>query len=144
MSIVIQDPEYVLRGVAGEAFGRTYLLLSPMVIGRTPECDISISAPGLSRRHARLRPTRDGLEIEDLRSSNGTFINGQRIATGTARPGDEIAFDQLRFRVSAATTHRDGTQPANARTRPSRGWIRWALLVIAAGGVVAALALSPQ
>lgn len=142
MPIVIQDPEYVLRGVAGEAFGRTYVLLSPTVIGRTPECDISITAPGLSRMHARLRPTREGLEVEDLRSTNGSFINGQRIATGTARPGDEIAFDQLRFRLSAAPMNQERAPPVPARTRPSRGWIGWAILAIAATGAVAAFALS--
>ena len=40
MAIVIPDPEYTLRGVAGEVFGRSYHLLSPTVIGRAPECDI--------------------------------------------------------------------------------------------------------
>ena len=141
MAIVIPDPQYVLRGVAGEAFGRTYHLLSPTVVGRTPECDISIDAPGLSRMHARLRPSRDGLEIEDLRSTNGSFLNGKRIAAGTARPGDEIAFDQLRFRVFAASVKQEDAPPA-PRTRPSRGWIGWAILGVAATGVVAALALS--
>ena len=145
MAIVIPDPQYVLRGVAGEAFGRTYHLLSPTVVGRTAECDISIDAPGLSRMHARLRPSRDGLEIEDLRSTNGSFLNGQRIAAGTARPGDEIAFDKLRFRVFAASVRQENAPPAPARerTRPSRGWIGWAILGVAAIGVVTALALSP-
>lgn len=146
MAIVIPDPQYVLRGVAGEAFGRTYHLLSPTVVGRTAECDISIDAPGLSRMHARLRPSRDGLEIEDLRSTNGSFLNGKRIAAGTARPGDEIAFDQLRFRVFAAAVKQEDAPPAPARghTRPSHGWgwIGWAILGVAATGVVAALALS--
>lgn len=143
MAIVIPDPQYVLRGVAGEAFGRTYHLLAPTVVGRAPECDISINAPGLSRTHARLRPTRDGLEIEDLRSANGSFLNGQRIAAGTARPGDEIVFDQLRFRVYAAPVNQESAQPARGRAGPSRSWIYWAILGIVAIGAAAALALLP-
>lgn len=143
MAIVIQDPEYTLRGVAGEAFGRSYHLLSPTVVGRAPECDITISAPGLSRRHARLRPTFDGLAIEDLRSANGTFLNGQRIATGTARVGDEVAFDQLRFRVYAAAGKQDASLSARKQAGSSRGWIYWTLLAVAAMGAAAAFALWP-
>jgi pSer/pThr/pTyr-binding forkhead associated (FHA) protein len=143
MAIVIPDPEYTLRGVAGEVFGRSYHLLSPTVIGRAPECDITINATGLSRRHARLRPTFDGLAIEDLRSANGTFVNGQRIATATARVGDEVAFDQLRFRVYAAAGKQGAATPSQARASSSRGWIYWSLLAVVATGAVAALALWP-
>ena len=143
MAIVIPDPEYTLRGVAGEVFGRSYHLLSPTVIGRAPECDITLSATGLSRRHARLRPTFDGLAIEDLRSANGTFVNGKRIATATARVGDEVAFDQLRFRVYAAGGKQGAATPSHARAGSSRSWIYWTLLAVVATGAVAALALWP-
>jgi len=141
MAIVIPDPEYTLRGVAGEVFGRSYHLLSPTVIGRAPECDITINATGLSRRHARLRPTGDGLAIEDLRSANGTFVNGKRIATATARVGDEVAFDQLRFRVYAAAGKQGAATASHTRTSSSRGWVYWTLLAVAVMGAVAALAL---
>jgi hypothetical protein len=144
MAIVIPDPEYTLRGVAGEAFGRSYHLLSPTVIGRAPECDITINATGLSRRHARLRPTFDGLAVEDLRSANGTFLNGKRIATATARVGDEVTFDQLRFRVYAAAGKQGAAPTSHTRASSSRGWIHWTLLAVAAIGAVAALALWPR
>jgi len=111
MTIILSDPEYVLRGVSGPVFGRHYRLLSPTVIGRAAESDISIGEAGLSRAHARLRPTLDGLEIEDLRSTNGTFLNGQRVTSAIARPGDEIAFDRLRFQVD------DGSARTTARPR---------------------------
>ena len=104
MTIILSDPEYVLRGVSGPVFGRRYRLLSPAVVGRAAQNDVSIAAPGLSRVHARLRPTRHGLEIEDLGSTNGTFLNGQRITAAIATPGDEIAFDQLRFQVDDGRT----------------------------------------
>ena len=51
-------PMYVLRGVTGGAFGRSYPVQGPLTIGRSPECDIRINDPGLSRVHARLVPTR--------------------------------------------------------------------------------------
>lgn len=52
-------------------------------IGRDPECAIWIDAPGVSRRHASIRTASDGgataAVIEDLDSTNGTFVDGKRI-----------------------------------------------------------------
>jgi pSer/pThr/pTyr-binding forkhead associated (FHA) protein len=70
---------FVLRGVTGGAFGRSYALTIPATVGRSPDCDIHIDAPGLSRLHARLVPTADGVIVEDLESTNGTFVNGYRV-----------------------------------------------------------------
>ena len=50
-----------------------------MVIGRTSGCDHVIDLPMISSRHARLFRSADRVLIEDLGSSNGTFVNGQRI-----------------------------------------------------------------
>lgn len=139
MSPTPQDPEYVLRGVAGTVFGRNFHLLSPTVVGRAPECDICLDSTGISRRHARLRPLDYGVEIEDLGSTNGSFLNGQRIKLGIARNGDEIAFDELRFRVGAMThsaPQSTGHAPTAARRTPSRWpWVVAAAIVVAAAGI---------
>lgn len=99
MPTSLSDPEYLLRGVAGDVFGRSYALLAPTTVGRDPACDIFLDDRGVSRQHARLRPLDYGVEVEDLGSTNGSFINGQRITVGIAGVGDEVAFDQLRFRI---------------------------------------------
>ena len=69
----------------------------PVVIGRAPECDISVPADEMSRRHALVKPTPDGLQVEDLGSSNGTYINNKRVQTGFLGPGDELRLDAVRF-----------------------------------------------
>jgi hypothetical protein len=143
MSNLPSDPEYVLRGVAGIVFGRNYHLLAPTTVGRAPECDIFLDSAGVSRLHARLRPRDYGVEIEDLGSSNGSFLNGQRVGVGIARVGDEIAFDQLRFRVSAvpgsARQARGADLPAKTES-PHRRW-PWVVAGVAiAAAVLAALA----
>jgi DNA-binding winged helix-turn-helix (wHTH) protein len=51
------------------------------VIGRDPRCNIWVDASGVSRRHARVVVTAERVTIEDLGSSNGTFVRGTRIAT---------------------------------------------------------------
>src|SRR5687768_3294680 len=110
-------PRYVLRGVSGEAFGRTYPVLGVTTIGRSPECDLRIDEPGMSRMHARLLPTDDGLLLEDLGSANGCFLNGKRVLRGEARIGDEIGFDTLRFRLiapgQADAHHEDAATPSD-------------------------------
>ena len=116
-------PRYVLRGVSGETFGRTYPVPGVTTIGRAPECTLRMDEAGLSRIHARLLPTDDGLLLEDLGSTNGSFLNGRRVLRGEARPGDEIGFDTLRFRL-AAPGHADAHVDAATGTarRPSP-WI---------------------
>jgi len=113
-------PRYALRGVSGEAFGRTYAIHGVTSVGRAPECDLRLDEAGMSRMHARLLPTDDGLLLEDIGSTNGSFINGKRVLRGDVRVGDEIGFDTLRFRLVApgqADTH---DEPVVDPTMPSR------------------------
>ncbi len=53
------------------------------VIGREPECDVPLEVDLVSRRHAQLTVNYDHALIEDLGSSNGTFVNGQPVAEST-------------------------------------------------------------
>ena len=56
------------------------LPLGAHLLGRRPDCAVSIEDPSVSRVHARLEISYTALRIEDLRSKNGTFIEGHRIA----------------------------------------------------------------
>lgn len=94
-------PKFVLRGVSGAAFGKNYPVPSQVVIGRAPECDISIPSDEISRKHAQVKPISEGLSVEDLGSSNGTYINGDRVQQGILRPGDELRLDTIRFLLVA-------------------------------------------
>ncbi len=50
-----------------------------LILGRSSDADIRLQAPSVSRRHALLSPAGDEWTLEDLNSSNGTFVNGRRI-----------------------------------------------------------------
>jgi diguanylate cyclase (GGDEF)-like protein len=72
--------EGVLTVLRGANPGFLYTLELPeAVIGRSPEAEVSIPDDTLSRRHACIRRTRTGFVLEDLGSTNGTFIDGVRM-----------------------------------------------------------------
>jgi hypothetical protein len=60
------------------------------VIGRMPECAVSLSDPQVSRHHAEVRPGHGGYRVVDLGSMNGTLVNGTRITEQPLRDGDVI------------------------------------------------------
>lgn len=74
------------------------------LIGREAECQIALADSQISRYHAKLIVTGPGtVLVEDLRSTNGTFINGQRLhEPRTLSIGDELCLHQLRFRLATA------------------------------------------
>jgi pSer/pThr/pTyr-binding forkhead associated (FHA) protein/DNA-binding transcriptional ArsR family regulator len=58
----------------------TYPLLdSECIIGRAPDCTITIPDGSISSRHARVTRSAEGFTIEDLQSRNGTFVNGEKV-----------------------------------------------------------------
>ena len=61
-----------------------------LVIGRTSACDLRIPLASVSRKHCELLLDDIGVRLHDLGSSNGTWLNGQRIDQEALDPGDEI------------------------------------------------------
>ncbi len=70
--------------------GPTYRLGLVVTIGRTPDNEIPIELPEVSRRHARLSFGDNGFTIKDLNSNNGTFVNGERVPEARLREGDRV------------------------------------------------------
>ena len=140
----IAVPRFVLRGVSGAAFGKVFPVMTQQVIGRQSDCDIAIPSEEISRRHAQVKPTPVGLMVEDLGSSNGTYINGQRVQQGLLKPGEELRLDNIRFllvapgaQVPATSTLAKGNEPAAKKGGSGAGWIAVALVALAAAGVAA-------
>lgn len=94
-------PRVILRGVSGAHFGKVITLRGKTVIGRGSDCDIVLNEPEMSRRHALIENTAEGLFLRDLGSANGTFVNGTPVRDTVLKPGDQLAFDQNRFLIEA-------------------------------------------
>lgn len=61
-----------------------------VVIGRSRSCNLRIPSADASRRHAEVVGVKGGFLLRDLRSTNGTFLNGERVEERQLRPGDRI------------------------------------------------------
>ncbi|HWH55175.1 MAG TPA: DUF3662 and FHA domain-containing protein [Gaiellaceae bacterium] len=75
------------------------------VIGRSKDCDIQVSDPNASRRHAEIRQEGAAHWVIDLDSTNGTEVNGRRLKRAKLRPGDTITIGatELVFRRESVT-----------------------------------------
>ncbi|HYZ85587.1 MAG TPA: FHA domain-containing protein, partial [Bryobacteraceae bacterium] len=71
---------------------RTNVTTTPLSIGRNPENHIVLRDSRVSRTHARIVAVDGALVVEDLQSSHGTWINGQRVASHVLEDGDKIEF----------------------------------------------------
>lgn len=77
-------------------------------VGRGHDADLQLDDLGVSRRHAALRVVEGRLFIEDLGSSNGTFVNGAKIDRAyVLRSGDELTIGQCELRVCIRAARRE-------------------------------------
>ena len=69
-------------------------------IGRAPRADFIVDAPLVSRLHCRLSMDgNDCLDVEDLGSTNGTFVNGRKVRRAPLRAGDTLKVGRVEFAV---------------------------------------------
>jgi hypothetical protein len=87
----------VLHEEQAEGEGAVHQLSFITTIGRTPDNQIAVPEAEVSRHHARITLTATGFVLEDLRSGNGTFLNGERIG------GEQPLKDEDRVRIGSRT-----------------------------------------
>jgi hypothetical protein len=74
----------------------------PVSIGRLPECDVVLSDPNVSRRHAEVRRVGNDFVVVDLGSTNGTKVNGAGVKERRLFDGDEVTVGGTRIRFEAS------------------------------------------
>lgn len=94
-----QTGGFMLVAMDGPLLGQRFPVAGSIDVGREcPAIPMSFDA-GASRRHATLVPSFNGIAVTDLGSTNGTFLNGQRVTQVTAAPGDMLKLGSTTFRV---------------------------------------------
>jgi ABC-type multidrug transport system ATPase subunit/pSer/pThr/pTyr-binding forkhead associated (FHA) protein len=90
----------VAKGVAavtGRRPAAEHVATGRIRIGRDAANDVVLDDLNVSRRHAEVRPTRDGAEVVDLASTNGTYHNGRRVARAALAEGDLVSVGRHQF-----------------------------------------------
>jgi pSer/pThr/pTyr-binding forkhead associated (FHA) protein len=96
---------WVLRTTEGTEPDLTFRLLpgSMKTVGRATRADFIVDAGLVSRVHCRLSAGATEIEVEDLDSTNGTFVNGERVdGRRSARAGDRIGVGRVELVVERA------------------------------------------
>lgn len=105
--------QVVLIMFRGENDKRSFSVVRDVtLIGRREDCDLRIPLGDVSRKHCRLIKENGVLRVEDLGSSNGTFLNGQRIQSAKLEAGDTLRVGPISFIVQI-----DGV-PADDQLQP--------------------------
>jgi len=89
--------------------GLTFRLRSGAIktVGRAPRADFIVEAALVSRLHCRLTASEEGVEVVDLSSTNGTFVNDKRVKKATLASGDRLRVGRVELKV--------GKKDANAK-----------------------------
>jgi pSer/pThr/pTyr-binding forkhead associated (FHA) protein len=106
---------WTLQSVDPADIELTFRLLpgSLKTLGRAPRADFVVDAALVSRVHCRLTLNETNqLELEDLGSTNGTFVNGRKVGKATLSNGDKLTIGRVQFVVNAAS----GDAGANPKT----------------------------
>ena len=83
---------YVLRFISGRYQGGEFPLAEgrQLVIGRDNKAGLTLADELVSREHVQMLPAGEYVILQDLRSTNGTFVNGERVSKSLLKPGDQI------------------------------------------------------
>jgi len=119
-----------LVGLSNALHGQQYLLnKSKLEVGRRPNSDIVLNESSVSAMHAQIIQVADGWKVLNLLSSNGTFVNGEKVTEKVIQIGDRISFAEAEFVYVMVDN-------ANSESEPNRN----TSLVIVASVLVAAFA----
>lgn len=124
-----------------------------VTVGRAPDCDLVLTHPTISQHHARIALAGGQRIIQDLGSTNGTFVNGARLARGEARvltPADVVQLGPVRLHLDAqAIRSQDQSQHIrltavglNQRVRPDLNLLKNISVVIEPQEFVAVVGVS--
>jgi len=96
-----------LEELRGPHMGRVHAIpYGEHVIGRGGDADVQLQDKDVSRRHARLEVTREGVRVHDLGSKNGVFVNGTRVTDPMLLVhGDTMSFGHVTLSVSHPASH---------------------------------------
>lgn len=109
-----------IKVVTGPSADAVFEVGNGTTLGRDGSADITIAAPGVSRRHVQFLVDGEEVFVQDLNSVNGTFVNGSRITKQRLKDGDTIHLSEVCLRFSnSGTTARHQRQRVRLTSPPT-------------------------
>lgn len=106
---------FVLRGVGGAHYGRSFPLCRPVVVGRGESANLRLEEPAMAENQARIELHGDSVVLRDLGKGDGTTLNGVPVRNAVLMAGDQLAWEQNRYVLEApglsAPVQRHDTTP---------------------------------
>src|SRR6516225_8599393 len=101
---------YVLRFISGKYQGGEFPIATDkqILVGRSSDLDMVLVEDMVSRKHARIAMQGEQIWIEDLGSTNGTFVNGEKIKRARLKEGDRVLIGTSILKVIAGDAPREG------------------------------------
>lgn len=135
---------FLVRIQLGIIVSKFSLYFGQTTIGRSLRSDICLPDSSVSRRHAEILVSNSGVTIRDLKSRNGTFVDGGLIATCVAKPGQEVRFGAITLLLSSEESLSDvaGLEPDTSDERVTKMSDTKSRVALSPGG--AAIRLRPS
>lgn len=159
-TVLMALPQPRLLVVSGKASAPEFQLArGTTLLGRSEDCQIRLTDPSVSRRHAQIEVDAEGVTLRDLDSSGGTLLNGEKISQAALKPGDRIGVGSVTLELAGPTVAAPdpvaGRAPGQAQPTQPKGeaagqarsagrkkpMLLAALAVLVAGGIAAAMFL---
>lgn len=106
LDLLLVDParavaaqRWYLQVIKGEHEGQKHPVTGSMTFGRSVKCELCFSDLELSRRHCEFFLKDDVLEVKDLASANGVFVNQQKVSSAVLQPGDQVRMGSVTLLV---------------------------------------------
>ena len=103
---------FVLRFISGKYQGGEFPIAAEkqIIVGRSSDLDMVLVEDMVSRKHARIAMQGEQIWIEDLGSTNGTFVNGEKIKRARLKEGDRVLIGTSILKVISGDAPRDATE----------------------------------
>jgi len=110
---------YALRFISGKYQGSEFPLYPDreIFVGRSSDLDLVLVEDMVSRKHAKITVSSNEIHIQDLGSTNGSFVNGEKIRRAKLQVGDRILIGTSIIKVVSVDTDSIEANPAEARAR---------------------------
>jgi pSer/pThr/pTyr-binding forkhead associated (FHA) protein len=116
----IGGKSYVLKFISGKYQGGEFQLVpeKEFVVGRSSDLDMVLVEDMVSRKHAKIQCDREQIWIEDLGSTNGTFVNGEKIRRARLKEGDRVLLGTSILKLVTTDGQEDVVGVVEAKAKP--------------------------